>query len=248
MGTCFGHPFGVIKGKVGKLVFSYRRGVQIVSLRRENNIPQNITSKNNSNIMILLARMYYLLNPEFHKYWNSLKKNLPGHICFISQNLGFLCPSIPNRKQPLGENNWIDISQLQLVYNGKLYEPKMKIENPTYNSNELNLKWNTRTFRDGKSDDVAHIVAVYCSPLNKGGTVYNHLYDCQPDTPPVILNSLLSNGSYELKVFYGKSVRENGEATIQINENLNPKFLTVFLFFSNATTYSDISGAKLLGL
>ncbi|MDD2889814.1 MAG: hypothetical protein PHE49_04135 [bacterium] len=248
MGKCSGSAFGRISGPVGKLLFYYRNGQQIVCLKQDFVRPpekQSIGFKNSHNILALLIRIYRLLSPEFHKYWDSYNKTVPRHTYFAGQSMSALYQSIPNKKQLISETNWFDMSQMQFVYKERLCEPKMKIENPTYNSNKLRLKWDTGVWRDGKPDDIAHIIAIYCVPSNKDIKGYDYFYSAQPDTPPTILNSILSDGGYELKVFYNKSIREQGETTMLIDENLNPKFLTVFLFFSNTTTYSRISSSQL---
>ncbi|MFA5032549.1 MAG: hypothetical protein WC614_05970 [bacterium] len=261
MARCFGGPYGTIRGSIGNLTFSYRKGSQFVYLKQDytpSPARQPVGFKNAGKMLSLTMRVYHLLRPELYKYWQTYKRNMMEHSSFIRQNLGAIFQTIPDRKQPITKDNWVDLSKMELVYNGRIYEPKMKIENLTYDSNRLHLKWHTGVWRDGKPDDTAHIIVLYCIPSNEDIKVPDCLYTSYPDAPPQILNSILSDGTsrgisrrsstanYELKIFYNKSVREQGEATILIDENLNPKFLSTFLFFSNNITCSDISGAALI--
>ncbi|MFA5031430.1 MAG: hypothetical protein WC614_00275 [bacterium] len=259
MAICYGSPYGTIIGPIGNLTFFVSRGKQFVRLRQ--NYSQLLEEKpigfqNTSKILALVMKIYGLLKPEFYKYWKTYNKNSVETSQFLYQNMGYLFQSLPDKKQPLSKDNWINLSEMRLVYGGRLSEPKMQIENLTYDSNRLHLEWHTGVWKNGAPDDIAHIIAIYCVPVDKDALTSNCLYTCQPDVPPEIFTNAYTifrsqiptrntKVNYEIKIFYGKSVRNKGEASMLINEGLNPKFLSTFLFFSNGSSYSDISGVQL---
>ncbi|MFA5033122.1 MAG: hypothetical protein WC614_08890 [bacterium] len=253
MPTATGGSFGTISGTIGNITFVNRKGKQVLYQRRD---PDEIRShpntpfKNTNTIMGLLMRMYHLLGPTFRKYWGKGYKRDSEHNYFIHQSMGYLYSSIPDKKQLISNSNRIDLSKMFPVYGGKMYEPRLKIEDLSYESGRLHLKWYTGTFREGKPDDTANILALYFAPRAKGTHTLDYLFETgqtknlTDDGQFKAINSIMVNNmcsdKYELKMFYGKAVRKQGEATIFIDENLDKRFLATFLFFSNGNLYSDV--------
>ncbi|MDD5530228.1 MAG: hypothetical protein PHX21_09395 [bacterium] len=248
MAICLGSSFGTIKGSVGNITFSYIRGKQIVYLKRDYTLfpkEQSIGFKNMSALLALTMRIYHLLRPGFRKYWKNRNYRMLEHNSFIRQNIGFLYDSIPNKNLPLSESNWVNLSAMNPIYEGKLFEPKNTPQNLIYEGNRLSLKWDSRIHKNGTSEDIAHILVFYCKPSDRDMKVFDTFFysnEVHKYSENAFFtkqqNSILSDGDYELKVFYGRSLRHRGETSIFIDESLNPKFLSVFLFFSNDTTYS----------
>ena len=253
MPTARGGSFGVISGTIGNITFANLKGKQVLYLKRdpdEINKRPNPHFRNTNTLMGLLMRTYHLLRPIFRKYWGKGYKHKLEHNYFIYQSMPYLYESIPDKKQLISKSNPINLSLMHPIYGGKMYEPKLKIEDLTYENGKLHLKWYTRTHRGGTPKDTAHILALYFAPRNKGEYTLDYLFETGQtksltyDGQFKILNSVMANNlcseKYELKVFYGKSVREQGEATIYIDENLDKNFLATFLFFSNEGSYSDV--------
>ncbi|MFA5033208.1 MAG: hypothetical protein WC614_09320 [bacterium] len=249
MARCLGGAFGTIRGSVGNVTFSYVRGKQIVYLKRDYTLfpkEQSVGFKNMSTLLALTMRIYHLLQPEFRKYWKKHNYQMLEHNSFIRQNIGFLYDSIPNKKLPISEDNWVDLSAMNPIYEGKIYEPHNVPKNLKYEGNQLSLKWDSRVYKNGTPEDVAHILVFYCKPSDKDMKVFDNLfYSNEVDKYggenaffTKKRNSILSDGDYELKIFYGRSMRGRGETSIFIDEGLEPRFLSVFLFFSNEMTYS----------
>lgn len=254
MAICLGGSFGTIKGSVGNVTFSYIRGKQIVYLKRDYTLfpkEQSIGFKNMSSLLALTMRIYHLLRPEFRKYWKNRNYRMLEHNSFIRQNISAMYDSIPDKNLPLSESNWVNLSAMRPIYEGKIHEPQNTPQNLTYEGNRLSLKWYTRTFKEGAPEDTAHILVVYCKPSDRDMKVFDtFFYSNEVGGDNAFFtkqqNSILSDGDYDLKVFYGRSLRQRGETSIFIDESLDPKFLSVFLFFSNDTDYSLSSDSNQL--
>jgi hypothetical protein len=279
MAQYYGSPYGTIRGSIGPLVFSCNKGRHIISLKLPleinalNTIRKSTKMQNSKTLMALLMKLYHLIvKPQLSAYWKD--RLLPLNALIVKENMSILHHSIPDRTKLCDENNLFDISQLQLTFKPTIYEPPARITSLRYTDNQLQIKWDTKTYKDGTPDDIAHIVIIYCQPFSRTYAPKLDMNNPIPlnipenrtapsvvaelalpicPAPSVVAELALpicpENRTIlvtKLKVFSNSAIRAQGEATVITESNLNPKFLNVFIFFSNKTSHSQTTGVNLL--
>lgn len=218
-------PFGIISGSIGTLTFLNRKGQQIVYLKppAEKMTRKTPKAKNVRLMMSILAEMYYKkLSPllEIKNYWNVKGKTVIGFNMFMKSNLPYLYHSIQRGKRKCSKENWIDLSKTQLTDGGKLHEP-CRIKKLSYEKQKITVNWETTIWNgNGKPEDTAHIIIIYCKPTN-------------------------TKKKFLLKTFYGTTTRGQGEITMEIKGKLIQKYITALIFFTNDSSYSETIGSNL---
>lgn len=207
------------------LTFCYRKGRQFVYLKTppEKLVRKHIRAKNVQSLFSMLSQLYYKkLRPQIQirKYWNPQGKPLTDFNLFLKYNLPYIYSSIQQKRRKCSTENWINMAELKLTCSGKLHEP-CRIKKLSYEKQKITLEWETNIWNgNGKPDDTAHIVIIYCKPTN-------------------------TKKKFILKTYYGTTTRQQGKITIEIKEKLIQKYITALLFFTNNDSYSDTIGASL---
>lgn len=232
MGRFFPSGLGIVRGKVGNLIFQFRKGKGIVYMNpvktKYTNTPK---AKNSKYTFSLSSRLFFALRDEIYNYLNIKRRFSPEkYNLFIELNKPALRNSIPDKSKVCGPDNWVDISKIYLTFGGRLCEIPAQIKELKYDNDKLMVKWDTIAYNGvGKPDDVARIIILYCNP--------------EKEQPPTgIWEHRIENYSYckaEIKVFSGVSTRGQGETIIELEPGLDPKYLTAFLFFTNSLSHSD---------
>lgn len=108
-----------------------------------------------------------LIRPVWQELCDKLKYKITGTGLFIKKNARALWETFPNRDAEFSYTNFPDMTHLQ-VSDG-LLEPTQSIAASLAfcampaGVNYVTINWNTNTFRNGKSDDIAWL-AVYKHP------------------------------------------------------------------------------------
>jgi hypothetical protein len=213
----------------------------------------------------ILRNILDTLNPSPNATAYIKKKKLLDNVTPHNNNRYFLCLDLEDFFPSISINRVAKVFSL-IGYSGKAVHilanlctcdnnlPQGAVTSPSL-SNLIAAKLDRRILGYTSRKNITY--TRYADDITLSANNYKVLCkSLQPDTPPKIFTDAYSifrsqiptrntKVNYEIKIFYGKSLRNRGETSMLIHENLNPKFLSVFLFFSNNTTYSDISGRNL---
>lgn len=219
MGKCEGCVFGTIRKSVGPLTFAHRNGEQIVYLKpeREHMVRKSLKITNTNTVNLLISQLYNeLFKKHLSRYWDTRKAPKRSYNLFslvIKGTFSSLYDSIPDKGKPLGPENWVDMKRLKLTYKDNLIE-YINVTGSKFSGEKgggaFEIMWDTMISRDGREDDTAHVVVIYCEPKESE--------DIQE--------------RFDLKTYYKTGVRKDGVLIVETDFYEDTEHLTAYLFFS----------------
>lgn len=235
MATYDGSVCGTIRGSIGPLLFKYSKGKRIVQLCPKYKIRNRPIDRNGRLVFTLTIQLFKELKKELGEYWDHRGKTMTAMNLFSRENEAAVLDTFPDKKLAYGIDNWVDLSVLRITEGGKLTEPfeitELKYQGwdgtPEFPAYSVKVKWSPETTNGiGLADDAANVYLIYCKPVKS--KVYKE--------------------SFVINIFSAESVRVKGEAVIQIGDELEPEFVSAFVFFTRGKEYSPSQGVSFRNL
>ncbi|MCK4352741.1 hypothetical protein KAW65_04960 [candidate division WOR-3 bacterium] len=227
-----GSILGTITGRLGefvcqrgiggvKIVKIYRKPKDVGPLKSANSKKLTLKAIHRINSKIIFSFVHELFSKEslIKQIWEmevrERKLALMGRNLFHKYNTGVLNKSIKDKTKLCGPDNPIDTSQM-MVSEGILETPIITNVNYDKKTNVLNLKWYFDPTRPEFFEDDAHIFIIHWKipPVRKWNII----------KPWETVKAWLP----EINV-----KRKDGELAIKLKSNLNPKYSSIHLFFTN---------------
>ncbi|MCK4353069.1 hypothetical protein KAW65_06665 [candidate division WOR-3 bacterium] len=235
MAKYYNSPWGTIIGKLGYAIGSVYRGRQILRVYRKPKDTGNpeliksalrgeidkkeisISSMNQRRMIFgMINRIAYQnLSSLIYPVWepSARRKGITGINLFAKYNIPSFYDSMPDKEKIYSYKNKPSLSSIVLT-EGNLEPAIIKETHYNKKTGRLTVIWDTHCYSCGAPSDFAYIMAIYWYMPKKA---------FYKDTVGLI--KCWGNAKEPI----GK--REEGEGEIFIKENLNPRYLTAFLFF-----------------